>query len=1226
MPEIKNTFLKGKMNKDLDDRLIPEGEYRDAINMQISKSDGSDVGAAHNILGNLSVADLGLELNLKCVGAISDDKRNAIYAFFSGTIDYIYEIIPGEVSSQTTLLCSGTFLNFDANKYITAINILEDQLFWSDGINQPRVIDIVKAKSGEIVYDSEIKIAVAKYSPYKPVIIKAYDTISGNSDYIRERFVRFSYRYKYKDNKYSQIAPFSQIAFQPENDSIQDLDEEKEIYETGIIKNFVNNANRITMDVPLPTDSISVHQIDSIEILMKDSNSAAIRRVTSIDVPVSEPSLVEYVYNSEIPVGTISEDDLLRVNDILPVKAEAQEIVSNRLILGNYTTYAFGAPNFDYESVSVTRGPDSVNKFPNHFLKSRRNYEIGFVFSDIYGRKSPVITASNNTVNIQAQSLVDVDTFRGKKLSVRVKTPVENAYDAATNPLGWYSYRIVVKQLEQDYYNVYLPTLGLYKGKAYITLHGDNVNKVPRNTDNVLAGEKATSNVRLYPKVYNRSTYDGLDLPFEVTDGKISYRSYYVENYNSTLDTTIGGYVSAQIQKFTGRDLQEDQPFTGLHRLYLSQDILFQNFGSSVVSRKPSNVHVFVNGKLLLDNSFGSTTYYYATDTYVGGTYGAVIFEDDNKPALTDKIDVILEFDEIVQQQNTASPNQVEFKSLSNIYRINKTGEASYSDVVISDSSISTNNLVDGESSLQVNDLNPLSEAYFSVYNTKRQSNGSIVDVLSIGEFSTYDDLYNKSGIVQADEVGIYNHNASTLIAELDTIDPSIVGILQVGVGLSVFETEPFYSAIDIYYETQTTGLVSTFSNATESAPIVLNIDYYNSFLIKGQDSGYNNYFVEESRIRGDYNADQVDLGVIAHIEEEDFSINSRPNGLIYSGIYNGKTKVNNTNVFSSAQSITKAVDIQYGGIYKLFAEDTNLNIFQEQRVSSALIDKDAIYTAEGGAITSTKGDVIGQILPYGTTYGIGKNPESFAYNAGRKYFVDPNKNTVLRLSRDGITEISNYGMRSYFRDLLKNYTGNIIGGYDMYSNEYVVNANNVTIGFDEGVKGWTSRYSYMPEQLLSLQSKFYSLKDKNLYQHFHPQATYSTFYGTTEDCSVTLVMNSDVSINKVFNTLNYEGTQGWEVQNITTDTDLAQNISPVTIQGYITDNDLSFEFSKFRLQGGKYCSNLINNSSIRYGEIVSGSDISGLKGFYAKLTVKTGDTDYRELFSISTNYNVNSY
>ena len=52
MPEIKNYFVKGRMNKDLDERLIPKGEYREAQNVQISNSEDSDVGAVENILGN----------------------------------------------------------------------------------------------------------------------------------------------------------------------------------------------------------------------------------------------------------------------------------------------------------------------------------------------------------------------------------------------------------------------------------------------------------------------------------------------------------------------------------------------------------------------------------------------------------------------------------------------------------------------------------------------------------------------------------------------------------------------------------------------------------------------------------------------------------------------------------------------------------------------------------------------------------------------------------------------------------------------------------------------------------------------------------------------------------------------------------------------------------------------------------------------------------------------
>ena len=59
MPQVKNMFSQGKMNKDLDERLIPNGQYRDAMNVEVSTSNGSDVGAATSIKGNTSTGDFG---------------------------------------------------------------------------------------------------------------------------------------------------------------------------------------------------------------------------------------------------------------------------------------------------------------------------------------------------------------------------------------------------------------------------------------------------------------------------------------------------------------------------------------------------------------------------------------------------------------------------------------------------------------------------------------------------------------------------------------------------------------------------------------------------------------------------------------------------------------------------------------------------------------------------------------------------------------------------------------------------------------------------------------------------------------------------------------------------------------------------------------------------------------------------------------------------------------
>ena len=113
-------------------------------------------------------------------------------------------------------------------------------------------------------------------------------------------------------------------------------------------------------------------------------------------------------------------------------------------------------------------------------------------------------------------------------------------------------------------------------------------------------------------------------------------------------------------------------------------------------------------------------------------------------------------------------------------------------------------------------------------------------------------------------------------------------------------------------------------------------------------------YVIEESRIRGGYNNTTVSNGVKAYLVEDEPNASNRINSLIYSGIYNSRTGVNETNVFSVGEEITKSADPANGSIQRLYAEDTNLLIFQERKVNNALIDKDAIYTAEGSAITTS--------------------------------------------------------------------------------------------------------------------------------------------------------------------------------------------------------------------------------------------------------------------------------
>lgn len=263
-----------------------------------------------------------------------------------------------------------------------------------------------------------------------------------------------------------------------------------------------------------------------------------------------------------------------------------------------------------------------------------------------------------------------------------------------------------------------------------------------------------------------------------------------------------------------------------------------------------------------------------------------------------------------------------------------------------------------------------------------------------------------------------------------------------------------------------------------------------------------NNWAIEESRVRGGFNNTSTDYGAKAYLVEDEPNQSDKINTLIYSGIFNSRTGINKTNVFSVGEDITKSLDPVNGSVQKLYAEDTNLNIFQELKVSRALIDKDAIYSAEGGGTVTSSTLVIGAIQPYLGDYGISTNPESFAIYGFNKYFSDSNKNVILRLSRSGIDEISSLGMKDYFRDELNRIKvasspGKVIGGWDIYTSQYFISTQknaqltsiqqdfkNTTLAWDERINGWTSFFSFKPDQIFSIRNQMYTTKDGGLWLH----------------------------------------------------------------------------------------------------------------------------------------------
>ena len=628
MAEIKNTFIKAKMNKDLDDRLVPPGEYRNAQNVSISRSEGSDVGALENILGNSVISSTVLNIpNIDVVGFLADNATNYIYLFLS---DYTDPYIGGQPSFAPiganciiskyntttgiyTKLVQGRFLNFSKNNPITGVNLLEDLLFWTDNRNQPRKINVILANPGNIVtpnyYTTEDTISVAKPAPLEAIKLvniaqglplestmqnpsqrflpngsENYywnEDWSGDPNFLQDKFVRFSYRYKFDDGEYSIIAPFTQVCFIPKQQGYFLDSNQDEAYRSTIVQFVENNVTQIGLNIPFETENPGTNlHITDLEILYKESDGLAIKVVESVPINNvisrmqlnANPKVYDFTYISTKPYKTLPADQTTRVYDTVPVKALAQEISGNRVIYGNFVNRMSPPESIDYGVGYSTKVIASQIEYPNHTAKQNRNYQVGIVLSDKFGRQSSVILSAKDKVpladtedNVQYGSSTiylpyyngapsDILVWPGYALRVLFNEAIPNTSDipgypglySNTNPLGWYSYKMVVRQQEQDYYNVYLPGIlqgyptvtGAAEGIANIVLINDNINKVPRDLSEVGPDQRQyRSSIQLFGRVNTEFVNTSVTLnkqyyPGNQSDTVVSISTVADTNYN----------------------------------------------------------------------------------------------------------------------------------------------------------------------------------------------------------------------------------------------------------------------------------------------------------------------------------------------------------------------------------------------------------------------------------------------------------------------------------------------------------------------------------------------------------------------------------------------------------------------------------------------------------------------------------------------------------------------
>ena len=243
--DINTNFIAGKMNKSVDERLVPVGQYIDALNVRLGSTENTDIGAVENSKGNTILTDIShegvtLSANAKCIGAFEDGVKENIYWFvhdpssaMSATTK-VDMILSFNTTSQATTyhVISESVLNFNPQFLITGVNLLDNLLFFTDDFNPPRKININRNYpepnvSGDQITAEELNVivkppgfssyttslGVTEYELAAPLL--ALSNVAGEENYLKNKFICFAYRYQYKDNEYSATSLFTRPAFQP---------------------------------------------------------------------------------------------------------------------------------------------------------------------------------------------------------------------------------------------------------------------------------------------------------------------------------------------------------------------------------------------------------------------------------------------------------------------------------------------------------------------------------------------------------------------------------------------------------------------------------------------------------------------------------------------------------------------------------------------------------------------------------------------------------------------------------------------------------------------------------------------------------------------------------------------------------------------------------------------------------------------------------------------------
>ena len=366
----QGVFFYGGMNTDDEDRLITNGDYRNAYFSRNYGVNSPSEGALQSMTGNLLRNNTTLPAGVNIIiGACEDVEYKALILFvFNDLGDHTIWRYTVE-DSQYQLILKDSILNFKKTNQIFHANVVNNLLYWTDNyfnsytnnnFNPPRKINIQKAilytQSGGTDPDGYSEITFnnldwIKHPPlFSPTFVYATD-ITENSNNLKNKLFQFRYQYVYDDNEESAWSPISELVLPNYSEYIN---------QTVNIDPYLDN----TIKVDIETGSSIARLIRVAYRIGNTGEFFLYKEYDKTQLGWSDYSTETINFKNETSGPAISNSE--RNYDLIPQIAKTIEYLpSNEFAIGNYiegydkqeitdSDVAFSVSNYPIENTAFT--------------------------------------------------------------------------------------------------------------------------------------------------------------------------------------------------------------------------------------------------------------------------------------------------------------------------------------------------------------------------------------------------------------------------------------------------------------------------------------------------------------------------------------------------------------------------------------------------------------------------------------------------------------------------------------------------------------------------------------------------------------------------------------------------------------------------------------------------------------------------------------------------------